>query len=220
MDILLEVLRKKDPQLGLDGIEALYQMVMNDQKPSWVHGVYLFSETFDNYDSSFKAASQLMARDAAPEVFIIYGGGHGSPGYANLYDELSVFVDKGRIMPINIDNPTGINTMSESIALVKFAYEEKRKLFYLVAPPFHMLRAFMTAASVAIRHGSEINFFAYPGAPQDLNKAVKHSQGRGPFPRWKWFELELESIKKYLEGKDIESIPKIIKYMQNRKLKF
>lgn len=228
-DILFEIARKKESELGLNGILQLYQMVMHDVRPPFTQGIFLFTEYEDNEISSFKAASQLMARDAAPEVFIIYGGGHGSPGYSNWYERLSVYIDKGRIRPVPIGNPTGINTLSESDALVKFAINEKRKSFYIVAPPFHMLRAFMTAASIAIRHGSKINFFAYPGALQDLNQVVKHSQGIGTFPRWKWFERELKTISDYSEKNGIalapgiikyEPIPRIIKYMQDRKLKF
>ena len=173
-DILLEIVKKKESELNFNGILELYQMVMHDARPPFTQGVFLFTEHADNEISSFKAAVELIDRDAAPEVFIIYGGGHGSPGYSNWYERLSMYIDKGRIRPVPIGNPTGINTLSESDALVKFAINEKRKSFYIVAPPFHMLRAFMTVASVAIRHGSKINFFAYPGVPQDLNQLVKH----------------------------------------------
>ena len=221
VDILAEIVRKKAPTLELNGLNQLYQMVMHDQRPSFVHGIYLFVEHEDNEDSSFKGVIELIDKNAAAEIFLMNHGKYaGSPGYMHWHEKLEKYVGSGRIRPIRIDNPLGINTMSESIALLRYAYEEKRKSFYLVAPPFHILRAFMTAASVAIRHGSEINFFAYPGAPQDLNKSVKHSQGKGPFPRWKWFELELESIRTYSSQKDLEPIQRIIQYMNNRKLKF
>lgn len=193
---------------------------MHDKKPSFVHGIYVFIETEDNWGSSFRAASDLIKKNAAAEVFSVYHKKlKGSPGYEKWKDKLERYVGFGRVRYIELNDLRGVNTLSESVALVRFAYETKRKSFYLVAPPFHMLRAFMTAASIAINHRSEINFFAYPGAQQDLNQSVRHSQGSGPFPRWKWFELELESIKKYSDAQDIWSIPRIIKYMQERKLK-
>ena len=229
-DILLEIIQKKAPQLGLNGLPELYQMVMHDAKPRFTHGIYLFIEHENNEESSFKAAIELIDKNAAAEIFFVHHGKWaGSPGYGHWQEKLGKFTGPGRIRPIKMDDIFGVNTLSESIALVRFAYEEKRKSFYLVAPPFHMLRAFMTAASVAIRHGSEINFFAYPGALQDLNQAVRHSQGKGPFPRWKWFELELETISNHSEKNNIplpsgiikyESIPTIIDYMQKRELKF
>ena len=226
-DVLLEIIRKKESELGLNGIEELYKLVMDDRQPSFAKGAYVFIETEDNWGSSFRAASELIKRDAATEVFSVY---HkklaGSPGYFKWKEKLERFVGFGRVRYIRLDNLRGFNTLSESVALVEFAHENEINSFYLVAPPFHMLRTFMTAASVAIRNGSEINFFACPGAPQDLNQNVLHSQGKGPFPRWKWFELELKTISDYSEKNGIpltpglikyESIQDIINYMKRRK---
>ena len=226
-DTLLEIVQKKAPQLGLNGLPELYQMVMHDQRPSFVHGIYVFIETEDNWASSFRAASDLIKIDAAPEVFSVYHKKwKGSPGYEKWKDKLERYVGFARVRYIEFDDPKGVNTMSESIALVRFAYEEKRKSFYLVAPPFHMLRAFMTAASVAIRHGSEINFFAYPGAPQDLRHVVTHSQGEIRKSRRDIFETEeLPRIKTYSIDRNmspilLSPISQIMEYMKKRKLEF
>jgi len=47
-DILAEIVRKKAPTLELNGLNQLYQMVMHDQRPSFVHGIYLFVKHEDN----------------------------------------------------------------------------------------------------------------------------------------------------------------------------
>ena len=155
-DILLDIIRKKESELGLNGIEEMYQMVMNNQRPSFTKGIYVFIETEDNWGSSFKAASKLIKRDAATEVFSVYPKNWaGSPGFEKWKSRLERFVGFARVRHISLDNPKGVNTLSESNALVKFAHETGRYSFYLVAPPFHMLRTFMTAASVAIRQGAK-----------------------------------------------------------------
>ena len=113
-DILLDIIRKKESELRLDGIAQLYEMIMRDKKPSFTHGIYLFAETEDNEHSSFKAAIELINKNAAAEIFFVHHAKWaGSPGYRHWQEKLERYVGSGRIMPIRIDNPLGVNTMSE-----------------------------------------------------------------------------------------------------------
>ena len=218
-DVIAEEILKLAPVLGLNRelLLQLRNMVMNDKQPSFTQGIYLFSEYIDNELSSFIAAQELIERDASAEVFIIYGGGHGSPGYSHWVERLGRYIPKGRIRQVPIEKPWEINTYSESVALVNFAIKENRKSWYIVAPPFHMLRAFMTTVSVSIKHGSKINFYAHPGAPQDWNEFVTHSQGIKKGKRRFLVGEELKSIKIYSGLGHIESIQNILNYVQQRK---
>lgn len=226
-DILLEIVNKTAPRLGLDGLPELYNMVMHDYRPSFTKGIYVFIETEDNWGSAFRAASGLIKRDAATEVYSVWHKKwKGSPGYEKWKDKLERFVGFGRVKYIGLDDLRRVNTLSESMALIRFANENQMDSFYLVAPPFHMLRAFMTAVSVAISYGVKINLFAYPGVPQDLNQIVAHSQGEVRKSRRDIFETEeLPRIKTYSTDKKISPIllapaPVIMEYMKKRKLKF
>ncbi len=219
MDVFLEQLKKKEPELGLTGLADLYKKIMNDYRPPFAKGIYVFIETEDNWASSFRAASDLIKKDAATEVFSVYHDKlKGSPGYGKWKDKLERFVGVARVKYITIDNPGEVNTLTESIALIKFAHETKRDSLYLIAPPFHLLRVYMTAASVAIKRGSDISLFAYPGVPQNFNQVVTHSQGEAKGTRAQIFEKEeLPRIKKYSNQNDILPIRSIMDYMEKRR---
>mgnify|MGYP001558278689 CR=1 len=212
------------PRLGLDTEKLLYlnQDIMKDFKPRFTQGIYLFTETEYNELSSFIAARELIERDAAAEVFIANAGGKGSPGFAHWAERLGKSIGPGRVRPLHIPLPpqtkdSWVNTYSESEALINFALKEERKIWYIVAPPFHLLRAFMTAASSSIRKGSEISFYAYPGAPQKWDEFVTHSQGTVKDTRRNLIGKELEGIKKYARVGHIEPPQNIMYYMNKRK---
>jgi len=213
------------PRLGLDTEKLLIlnRDIMNDYKPKFTHGIYLFTETDYNEKSSFIAARDLVEKDAAANFFIANAGGKGSPGFAHWAERLGKFTGPGRVLPLNIPIPPNpkdswINTYSESEALVDFALKENRVTWYVVAPPFHLLRSFMTVASSSIRRGSKISFYAYPGAPQEWDEFVLHSQGKEKGTRRNLIGKELERIKEYTAVGHIEQPQNILYYMNKRKI--
>ncbi|MBI2043036.1 hypothetical protein HYT25_01470 [Candidatus Pacearchaeota archaeon] len=191
-----------------------------EEKLRKMNDLYLFGETSDNEEANFLSARKLLDKGLTECVFASSAPkGNGYPGFDSWSNNLKIKYNI-TLLPIDFSDNIGINTLNESEALVKYIrYSSKNdlSLLYLIAPQFHLLRAFMTASSVVIRENPDINFFAYPGEEQDWDKVVRHSQGTTIGRRIDLVKGEVERIQKYTSKGDIESITRIIDYMAHRK---
>jgi hypothetical protein len=58
--------------------------------------------------------------------------------------------------------------------LIRFARRQGYGSLHVVAPPFHQLRAFMTAVTVARKEYPELLIYSYPGVALSWQAEVAH----------------------------------------------
>lgn len=212
---LIELTAKK---IGLDSsaIREISSVIFNDQRPKLKHA-YLFANTQDNESSLFEAAIQMQQQSLAEKFLIINGfDANGFPGYEKWRTQLEKVVGAENISPVPIENREGVNTYSESVALMSYTSNQKIGNIYVVAAQFHQLRAFMTVASEAIKKNPKLNIFSYPGKELPLDEVALHSQGKLRDTRANFVPIE---VKKVMEYKNILPPAKILDYLRNRKIR-
>lgn len=204
-------------EIGLDErLAELIQRIFNDAHPT-AEGAYVFAQSKDNEDSGFQGGKDALSRLLVPKLFIIKGEAkNGFPGYDSWNQKLEELVGETYVQGVPIEDPSQVNTLSESEALVRFAREQEHTTLYVISPAFHQMRAFMTAASVAIREYPALNLFNFPGTPQEWDQMVVHSQGLVRATRSKLIEHELIRIERYQRKGDIAPVGDILAYMNNR----
>src|SRR3989344_3265796 len=148
--------------------------------------VYVFAETEDNAYSPLMKAVQLANNGLTRSISISESGtGAGYPGFERYVEDLYSYglprdftVENGKIRRIVVTgNP---NTLSEAQALVHDIANRGGDLG-VIAPPFHLVRAFMTAIT-ALTHtapetASSKNMWAIKGTDQPPFQVALHSQG-------------------------------------------
>jgi len=155
--------------------------------------VYLYSQTRDNADSMFLRAIELA--NAMHALGVGEGSlGHGYDGYDASVARLRELGWDDRIPIRKLDVKGNVNTLSEAHCLV-----DNYQLFHLdvgiVAPPFHLPRAFMT--SVSVLNGRPMHVYAIPGVECSWSEEVVHSQGIVRDTRAGLLDSELKRLEKY-----------------------
>ena len=216
-----DIFRRELTRLNsLSDLIEIYDSVVRDsseERLRKVDGTYLFGETSDNEKACFLSARNLFDRGLTKTVLIDnLPERNGFPGFSRwekiLSEEYGV-IPKG--MEINV--AAGYNTLTEAESLVKYCSSENLSSFCIVAPQLHILRAFMTASSVAIRENPEINFFAFFGIEQNWEANVRHSQGTTVGKRKDLMGGEIGRIQIYTQKGDIEPAKRVLDYMAKRK---
>lgn len=177
-------------------------------------GAYLFSELDCNLDSVAAGAAELIRRGGTPMRFLIFdvrneelekslGGGYGG-GPAMLKKLLEHGVPRSSIevQPYDHKGLKMIHTLFEAELAVRYAKAQGWKSLLVVAPSFHLPRAAMTTASVALREAPDLRVLPYAGAPLCWEESAVHSQGMVG-TRLDFLESEMERIERYTEKGDI-----------------
>lgn len=184
---------------------------------------YIFAQTSDNQASVLEKGA-LLYRGGIVNTLALCDGetAHGYPGYQNWRTELLLLgVQPKDIVSVLVD--VGVNTFSEATALVKHCrwqhfHSSKHNWdsIYIVAPPFHQLRAFISVVSVALHGYPEFRIYNQPGNSFDWHERVRHSQGTLEATRQELIDTELERIERYYEKGDLVSLAEVFKYLKQR----
>ncbi len=223
-DILTLEIEKQAKARGLYDLLEVYYRIRAVGLPDRVDAIFLVPNTEDNEWSIFTGAKSL---ERLSQMFLILDGAeaNGYPGFENWYRRFSDYVNSERIRMVPIADRHKVNTLSKFKALVPWAMEQGITSVCLVPAPFHYLRTFMTAASVAIREGvaiggvPELRIYPHAGAEQPWDEFVYHSQGIVWATRREFVRIELDQIVKYQrDGKDglpnsIEPTARILEYV-------
>jgi hypothetical protein len=164
----------------------LITRILCDQRPAGpVDGAYLFCTTVDNQTSQFVAARRLIRDRIARCILILESKPmSGYPGSIQFRKGLvKSGLTKEQIRGVPAGTLSSINTLTESEALIQFAKEKGVGDLVVVSPPFHQLRAFMTAVSVALRIHPKLEIYSFPGAAMPWMEVAVHSQGTVPCRR-------------------------------------
>jgi hypothetical protein len=157
--------------------------------------VYVFSETNSNWDSCFLRAVALANTGSMESLGIAEADlGHGYDGFGQSMLRLKELGWKYRIPIMKFDLKGNANTMSEAVLLAKRA-QGLRGDIGVVAPPFHMPRAFMT--TVTALKGEPVRVYSIPGTPFPWMERATHSQGTLTNTRAGLLGDELKRLEKY-----------------------
>src|SRR5258708_1286070 len=176
---------------------------------------YLFGETADN-ESSGLAAALLAGKLGRAKRIALCGekGSHGYPGFDNWKKKLvQLGITAASIVGIPISHAFPPSTHAEAWGLAQHAKKNKWKNIYVVAPPMHQLRAFVTTVTAFTREGAPTRIFNFVGLPQRWEEHIIHSQGIQEGTRSELLGEELKKIEKYYRKGDLISGEEVLKYL-------
>ncbi len=204
---------------GYFELDELITRILEDiVPPRKVDAAYLFGETADNEESVLKAGVFLYRSGLAKKITLCgTPKGHGYPGVKSWIRKL---VEAGvpkkaisAILPVKDFPPS---THAEAFALTRYARARDWKNVYIVAPPLHQLRAFITSVSAVFKEKSRLKLYSFPGLPQNWEEHVVHSQGIQKGTRSELLAKELEKIEKYYRKGSLVSAKEVLKYLDKR----
>ncbi len=185
---------------------------------------YLVGETKDNAWSVFAEGVELLRKCFVPKIALQKGGnGFGYCGYNYSVECLkSHGVLEREMEDIEYRFVFGdriINTLTELITVVRFAKVKGWRRIYLVAPPFHQLRSFITAVTAVDHEYPRLKIYNRVGGPLPWNQKVVHSQGVLTGTRLEILAIEIANIQKYQkDGKPypLVSVERTLEYLEER----
>ena len=217
-DILTREIEEQGHRLGLDTLVQIYHKILQIKAPDATDAAYLFTNTSDNQASVFEGAQKLYQRGIV-DLFLIMDGPDdtGYPGAKEWLSHLQKYIPKKNIKLVEFKNSENLNTYSESQNVVMYARKNKIDALHIVAAPFHMLRAFMTIASEAIKENAGLRVYPWYGSELDWERSVLHSQGRETATRRQFVRKEMQKIRSYqIKPGNIMPTWEITNYVQTR----
>jgi hypothetical protein len=198
-------------------IEAIFRVLCDSPPAAPTNAVHIFAQTVDNTQPVLESAKRIIDESLASSVILLKTDSHqGYPGFKawkqklfglGIADECIIGVD------LNADRH---NTLTEAQAIIRFAKSSRYSSLIVSSPPFHQLRAFMTAVTVALAETPKIKIYSIPARAQDWTGKVTHSQGLLVASRCRLIETELLRIVKYNHKGDLISFDEVIGYPNRR----
>ena len=143
---------------------------------------------------------------------------NGYGGWAHLRERLTsegIPLSQFEIVPWDYERDRMLHTLVESENVVRFCKRQGWSSLLVVAPPFHLPRAAITMASVAMRELPELRVYPVPGAPLRWAEASVHSQGmKGT--RLDFLDSELARISTYTAKGDLEPADALLHFFAER----
>jgi hypothetical protein len=199
-------------------IELLTRILCETPLDRPVDGAYLYCTAIENQASVFQTARRLISHSAATRIYILEAESmSGYPGVNQCRKRLNDFdLFEDQIAGVPLAGAESINTLTESQALVQHFMDQGFRSLIVVIPPFHQLRAFMTAVTVALKVYPELSVFSKPGvAPPWLDLTI-HSQGTLKAQRRQLIQEELNRIQTYQIKGDLASYEDVLNYLNRR----
>ena len=206
-------------EIGLLASEvACIIRVLADKEPDSgkLDAIYLFHQTEHNASSSIQTAQKLYRRlkerrngEPVPVAVAGWETSICGPGYMVWREWLGV-EPIVVVPPIDLVNT---NTYTESKALARAAALAGWRNIIIIAPPFHLPRAFITSVSVL---ESPVRVYACPGQVLGWNTSSIHSQGVETGTWMNFAEGEIGKIRKYQKKGDLLPFPKVVEYLNDR----
>ncbi len=194
--------------------ELLFR-TFNDIQPRYpADAAYLFAQTVSNQAASITAARHA---DAFEVLLLSTPPRSGYPGAAAWKKEL---INSGynphRIAEVPMNADILLNTRTEAQALMSYVQREPIQTLEIIAPPFHQLRAFMTAVTIALEENVDIRIYSRPGQALPWNETAAHSQGTLQAERRQLIHEELARIKTYQAKGDLAPTAAVLDYLNQR----
>jgi hypothetical protein len=189
-----------------------------DTCPRTVDAAYLFAQTPDNQASVLFKGWHLLEQGITPKLmFAQTGERSGYLGYEVWRQQLLAWnVAETCLEGVAVSYDVILHTLSEAEAMVKQAKQRGYQTLLVVAPPFHLPRAFMTAITAALREYPEIQIYSQPGEALAWMGEAVHSQGNEKALRKDLIQGEAERIAKYQAQGDLAAYEEVLLYLNNR----
>jgi uncharacterized SAM-binding protein YcdF (DUF218 family) len=190
-----------------------------DIKPETIaDAAYLYGQTEDNQVSVLSAARKLIHENLARKIVIVDSGPKsGYPGYAVWKAEmLEAGIAEEIMETIDLRESNSLNTLIEANAMIDHVKQNGYTSVFVVASPFHQLRAFMTSVTAALNHYPQVRLYSYNGHPLSWLDTVVHSQGKTMGPRKTLIQAEYDRILRYQQKGDLASVGSVLRYLDNR----
>ncbi len=212
--------------ISLD-LYILMHRIFGDPLPGEADVVYPFTETSDNQRSVLKKAAEILHAGRAKKIAVADGNDqNGYPGSGPWVAELTGVhnVAHNDIVLVEHKDRSKLNTYHEFIEFVKFALTQNWKSVAIVAPPFHLPRAYITAVSAMLKCAADegkdekfwLKIYAQCGVAEPWNVCVHHSQGKISGTRQALLAGELNRLVKYHEKGDLLKPTDVIYYLNWR----
>lgn len=199
-------------------IELLIRVLCDLDPKIEAEGAYLFGQTADNQLSVFETGVNLVRQRQAKQVLIPDSAPQsGYPGFQAWHQALSASgLEEADVVGIPIAPCSGLNTLTEAEALVRYAVSNGMNRIFVVATPFHQLRAFITTVSVVSREFPDLRVYNRVGTALAWHEAVLHSQGVLQCTRSELIHTEMARIERYRRKGDLVSADQVLSYLQWR----
>jgi hypothetical protein len=199
-------------------IELLTRILCETPLDRPVDGAYLYCTTIENQDSVFQTAKKLISHSFASRIYLLEAEAmSGYPGVNQCRKRLREYgLSEEQIACIPIAGADSLNTLIESQALVRFFRDQGFRSLVVVSPPFHQLRAFMTAVTVALKVYPEISIYSIPGVALPWLDPTIHSQGTLKAQRRQLIQEELNRIQTYQIKGDLAGFEAVLNYLNRR----
>jgi len=199
-------------------IEIIFRTLCDPFSDIQADAAYLFGQTSKNQEAVFETGIDLIKRDRVDKLLIPDSPPRGGyPGYDAWYQALIAYgLDGSKIIGIPTGSYPNLNTLVEAQTLVRYAQEKEMTNLFVVAPPFHQPRAFMTTVTVALAEFPELRIYNRVGTALPWNENVTHSQGTLRAPRSELIQHELERIERYQHKGDLATADEILTYLNWR----
>lgn len=197
----------------------IFLRALSDPLPAeGIEALFLFGQTVDNQASTFDAAEDLYRRCPGLQLLMLAGGPRsGYPGFDAWQRALTARgIDGSDIHPLPPADSPLLHTRIEALALVHHLEKKPYRRVAVMAAPFHQVRAFMTAISVALDTACSTLLYSCPGKPQPMLEPASHSQGALSDRRRDLIAKELQRIDTYQEKGDIAATRAILAYLEER----
>lgn len=113
-------------------------------------------------------------------------------------------IPRDNIEMVTFDHSGTVHTLNEAEHVVRFVKERGWGSIVVVAPAFHLPRAVMTIASVALREYPRLRVHPLAGGPLPWHERARHSQGMEGL-RLDFIDSEFDRILRYTAKGDIAS---------------
>jgi hypothetical protein len=205
-----------------DTLELLTRVLCDQRPKNPTNGTYLYCQTRSNQQSIFEAAQFLLDNALTYRILICNTNAKsGYPGFTEWEQKLRQFgISEAQMTGVIIKETSMLNTLTESKAIIRFAKQHSYRSLFVVAPPFHQLRAFMTAVTLALSEYPEFLIYSFPSIEMSWQEEVIHSQGTLVAKRRDLIHEEFRRIKKYYSKGDLASTRQVLGYIDKRETAF
>lgn len=201
---------------------SLLTRIICDTEPATggpVDVAYMFGQTAQNQGSALKALASLWFGKKVKQIAISSMGAIKDchPGYPSWKKELmAAGVPESEFCAVDPAPDLPPCTDSEARGLVALAKESGWKSIFVVSPPLHIVRAFISTVSAVRKAGADMLVYSKPGAADNWQETVVHSQCVAKGPRKDLLSGELERILRYHDQGNLMSAEEVLAYLDWR----
>jgi len=196
----------------MNDIAQLSIKILGQRLPTNIEHIYCFAHNIINIPCMINALN-LHTHN---KNIVILDNRKLMSGVLPSRDISRIYNDHGfkiSMVPFN-ESFTSINTRTESEAVIDWVIQNNIKQLCITAPPYHMLRAFMTLNSVCIEKNINIKIYVINGVVENWNATTITHDGKTITSFENVINMEFKRIQKYTTKGDIQPCNLIWDYIK------